>query len=88
MHLGAAQCTSGLYLLYHADDEKVSLYHTENGHSDHTDNPKRGLSQEIGEFIDKKFQEGVQKPNVILQSIRKYEMTEHPKSKLVTCQTQ
>lgn len=64
-------------------NEKVSLYHTENGHSDHADDSNCSLSREIKEFTNKKFQ-CVQKLNAILQSRRKSEMTEAPKSKLVT----
>lgn len=61
-----AECTSALYLLYHATDVKVSSYPTENGHSDHTNDPKCCLYREIKEFIDKKFQEVMQQPNATL----------------------
>jgi hypothetical protein len=77
------ECPAGLYLLYDACSEKVSLYETECGHDNHVTDPTRGLSTDLKEYIRKKFSEGVTKPNSLLNSIRQAGLKEPDKSKLV-----
>ena len=78
------ECPAGLYLLYHADSQKVSMYETACAHDNHTDESSRGLSSEVKEFMKEKFKDGVRKPNAILALFREKQMKEPNKSKLST----
>lgn len=78
------ECPSGIYLLYHADSTKVSLFETRSDHANHVTDPSRGLSAEMKLFVKEKFEDGIRKPNEILNVMRMRKMTEPCKSKLVT----
>ncbi|KAJ6649606.1 hypothetical protein Bhyg_04844 [Pseudolycoriella hygida] len=49
------QCSSGVYLLYHADSENITLFRSENAHDCHELPPrgKQGVSPDVVEFISK-----------------------------------
>lgn len=64
------ECPAGMYLLYHSDSAKVSLYKTECGHSNHDLGCTRGLSLEMKAFIREKFNDGIVKLNGILNIMR------------------
>jgi len=78
-----ADCPASVYLLYHADSYDVSLFKTEADHGNHNAEPSRGLPAGLKVFVTKKFNDGLTKPNAILNVIRERNMTEPPKSKLV-----
>ncbi|KAK7601962.1 hypothetical protein V9T40_009403 [Parthenolecanium corni] len=79
-----AECAAGLYLLYHNTSQCVSLYETQNEHSNHVTDPTRGLSTDLKLFVQEKYAEGVTKPNAILKLLRHKGMDEPEKSKLIT----
>lgn len=77
------ECPSKLYLLYHCNSTKVSLFTTEAAHDhDNIVESSRGLKNEIKEFVKQKYEEGIQKPNALLAIIRQNKLNEPPKSKL------
>lgn len=78
-----AECPAALYLLYHSTDMKVTLFETVCKHNDHDVDPQRGLSVAMKNFVKEKFEEGIQKPNAVLAAIRRKEVREPPKSKLI-----
>lgn len=78
------ECPAYMYLLYHSVSAKVSLYKTECGHSNHDLGCTRGLSLEMKAFIREKFNDGIVKPNGILNIMRQKNMVESTKSKLTT----
>lgn len=76
---------SWVILLYDSYSEKVSLYETECGHENQVTDPTRGLSPDLKDFIRKKFNEGVKKPNSLLYpSIRQAVLKELDKAKVVS----
>ena len=62
------QCTAGIYLLYHADSDKVTKYETEVGHEHHQDEP-RGIDENVKKIIEDLFNDGVKKPKLILRAL-------------------
>ena len=65
-------CPSWIYLLIHADSEKVSLFQclAEHDHSDAT--RPRGLPEAVRNEMDKIFDEGSRKPKQILKILEHY----------------
>lgn len=78
------ECPAGLYLLYHADSSAVTMYQTDCDHENHDTAPNRGLAAHMKTFIREKFNEGITKPNALLMLIRKKQMAEPQKSKIVS----
>jgi hypothetical protein len=80
-----AECPAGVYLFYHCDSEKVSVFKTDAEHENHDCHPTRGLSTDLKVFIRQKFDEGIRKPNAVLHAIRCHpNMTEPLKAKVVS----
>lgn len=77
------ECPAGLYLLYDAKSLEVLLYETDNEHVHHNNTSAHGLTTQQKEFIKKKFQDGITKPNSILDRFREEGIPEPPKSKLI-----
>ena len=78
------ECPARLYLLYHAVNDHISLFQTDSAHANHDSQMySRGLPQETKDFVKEKFEEGVQKPNAILDLFRAKKLAEPPKSKLI-----
>jgi hypothetical protein len=78
------ECPAAIYLLYHSDSAAVSLFKTRSDHTNHNTNPSRGLPVDLKAFIKKKFDEGFQKPNAILEAIRQAGILEPSKAQIVT----
>lgn len=80
------ECPASIYLLYHSTSNQVSMFKTDCEHDNHSDNPSRGLSTDMKNFIKEKFDEGFRKPNSILAVMRKKNtyMNEPPKSNLIS----
>jgi hypothetical protein len=78
------ECPASLSLLFHSTSETVTMFETEAVHANHSSDPTKGLSDEMKNFIKSKFDDGIRKPNALLTLIRKQNMVEPPKSKLVT----
>ena len=51
---------------------------------DHSHVPKQGLTAEDKLFVREKFEEGITKPNALLDLFRKKQRTEPARSKLTT----
>lgn len=79
-----SECPAGLYLLYHSENQRVSVYCTTNAHANHVTDPGRGLSTDLKTFIKSKYKDGVTKPKALLHLIRDNHMIEPKKSKLVS----
>lgn len=45
------ECPAGLYLLYHSENQRVSIYCTTNSHANHVTDPGRGFSAKLKIFI-------------------------------------
>lgn len=78
------ECPSSLYLLYHIDSTRVSIFKTlnEHQHDANDEDNKRGLSQETKMFIKSKFEDGVKKPNAILTLFKMSNLKAPPKKKV------
>lgn len=79
-----SECPAGLYLLYHSENLRVSVYCTTNAHANHVTDPGRGLSTDLKTFIKSKYMDGITKPKALLHLIRDNHMIEPQKSKLVS----
>ncbi|CAF3368236.1 unnamed protein product [Rotaria socialis] len=49
--LRGSQCSRSIYLLYHADNDKVTIYKTEAGHNHHIDTV-RGIDENVKKCIE------------------------------------
>ncbi|XP_077288303.1 uncharacterized protein LOC143912796 isoform X1 [Arctopsyche grandis] len=78
------ECPAGLYLLYHSNSDKVSMFLTECAHDNHYMEQTRGLDHETKAFVKDRFEEGVRKPNAILAYMRRHNMKQPPKTKLIS----
>lgn len=78
-----AECSKGLYLLYHSTSMYVSLYETLNDHDNHSIGQTRGLSEDLKDFIQKKYADGITKPNALLHLVRQNGMVEPPKTQVI-----
>ena len=67
------QCKSQLYLLYHAEEESVSIYKTA---SEHTCNGTKniGIPEVVKLFINEQIVNGVNKPKRILSNIERNDL--------------
>ncbi|XP_075229653.1 uncharacterized protein LOC142329169 isoform X11 [Lycorma delicatula] len=75
------ECPARLYLLYHAEDMKVSLFETTSEHCNHIDGT-RGLPLKTREFVRQIFNTGIKKPNAIIDAFRCRNLTVPDKMKL------
>ncbi|CAF1173839.1 unnamed protein product [Didymodactylos carnosus] len=48
------QCSASIYLLYHADSDKVTVYKTEADH-DHHDDKCRGIDEKVSNVFDSSY---------------------------------
>ena len=78
------ECPASLYLLYHSDSDRASLFAIQNDYENHVTDPSRGLPAEVKSFVRRKFDEGITKPNNLTDSIRQEKLTVPLKSKLVS----
>ena len=78
-----AECPAQLYLLFHSDNDKVSLFKTNSEHANHETNPDRGLPHGMKMVIRQLFNEGIRKPNFILDTLRNRNLSEPAKAKVV-----
>ncbi|CAF5004528.1 unnamed protein product, partial [Rotaria sp. Silwood1] len=63
------QCNVSMYMLYHADSDKVTYYKTEGEH-DHDDDYKiRGIHETVKRVIDDLYDDGVMKPKQIIRAL-------------------
>ncbi|CAF1366121.1 unnamed protein product [Rotaria sordida] len=62
------QCTASLYLLYHADSDRVTIYETEAEHQHHQDET-RGIDENVKKIIEDLFNDGIKKPKLILRAL-------------------
>lgn len=70
-------------LLYHSTSDRVSLFETNCEHANHILEPHSGLSIELKPFIKEKFEEDAEKPNTILNLIRRKQQSEPSKSQII-----
>lgn len=80
----ANECPAGLYLLYHSNSNKVSMFLTESTHNNHFMEQVPDLDYDTKVFIKDKFEEGVQHLDTILTHMRRLNMKEPPKTKLIS----
>lgn len=78
------ECPAGLYLLYHSNSHKVSMFLTECAHDNHYMEQARGLDHEIKVFVKDRFEDGIRKPNAILADMRRHNIKQPPKTKLIS----
>jgi hypothetical protein len=65
----AEQCATGLYLLYHAENQRVSIYRTT---CSHTCIPRRlKVPQETRDAIKLMYESGIRKPKLIVENLEK-----------------
>lgn len=76
------ECPAGLSLLYHSVDLKVSMFET-GEHENHNSIKSTGLDDNIKAFIKEQYKSGIEKPNAILNLIKKNNLPEPPKPKLI-----
>jgi hypothetical protein len=79
-----AQCPRSIYVLYHCDSSLVTVFRTDNDHdhSDSVESGKHGLSSDVKTVIIQLFDDGVQKPNLVLAALRSRGIAEPPKVQL------
>ena len=65
------ECPTRLYLLYHVTNMRVSLFRCDADHVNHSHVPKQGLTAEDKLFVREKFEEGITKPNALLDLFQK-----------------
>jgi hypothetical protein len=63
------QCSARIYLLYHADSDKVTVYKTEDDHDHHNDKC-RGIDEEAKKCIEELYNDGVIKPKQIIRALQ------------------
>ncbi|CAF2482353.1 unnamed protein product [Rotaria sp. Silwood2] len=61
------QCPANIYLLHHADSDKVIVYQTEMEHEHHNDKVC-GIDENVRKYIEDLFNDGIEKPKLILKS--------------------
>ena len=69
--------------MYHSESLAVSLFKTDAEHQHDGISNSRGLNSDLKEFIENKFRDGIEKPNAILALIKKANLEEPPKSKII-----
>ncbi|CAF1159836.1 unnamed protein product [Rotaria sordida] len=67
--LRGPQCSAGIYLLYHAESDQVSIYKTETDH-DHHERKVRGIDENVNKCIEDLFNDGITKPKQIIRALQ------------------
>ncbi|CAF3998631.1 unnamed protein product, partial [Rotaria sp. Silwood2] len=67
--LRGPQCSVSIYLLYHADHDKVTIYKTEAEHDHHVDKV-RGIDENVKKCIEELFNDGIMKPKQIIRALQ------------------
>ncbi|CAF1531286.1 unnamed protein product, partial [Rotaria sordida] len=67
--LRGPQCSAGIYLLYHAESDQVSIYKTETDH-DHHEGKVRGIDENVNKCIEDLFNDGITKPKQIIRALQ------------------
>ncbi|CAF1431807.1 unnamed protein product [Rotaria magnacalcarata] len=67
--LRGSQCTLSIYLLYHAETDKVTIYKTEAEHDHHVDKV-RGIDENVKKCIEELFNDGIMKPKEIIRALQ------------------
>ncbi|CAF2157720.1 unnamed protein product [Rotaria magnacalcarata] len=67
--LRGLQCSAGIYLLYHAASDQVSVYKTEYDH-DHRGGKVRGIDQSVKKCIEDLFNDGITKPKQVIDALQ------------------
>ncbi|GBM54102.1 hypothetical protein AVEN_247713-1 [Araneus ventricosus] len=75
------ECPAGIYLLFHSESSVVSVYETQNEHSNHAGR-NRGLSMVAREMVRQLFEDGIRKPNAIVAAFQNRCLKEPKKLKL------
>ncbi|CAF1370537.1 unnamed protein product [Rotaria sordida] len=63
------QCAARIYLLYHSDSDKITVYKTEVEHNNHHDK-LRGVDENVKQCIQELYNDGVMKPKQIIRALR------------------
>ncbi|CAF4632468.1 unnamed protein product [Rotaria sp. Silwood2] len=63
------QCNVSMYMLYHADSDKVTCYKTEGEHDHDDDDKTRGIHETVKRVIDELYDDGVMKPKQIIRAL-------------------
>ncbi|CAF1487839.1 unnamed protein product, partial [Rotaria sordida] len=63
------QCSSSIYLLYHADSDNVTIYKTEADH-DHRNNELCGIDENIKKIIEELYNDGIMRPKLIIRALQ------------------
>ncbi|CAF1480218.1 unnamed protein product [Rotaria sp. Silwood1] len=67
--LRGPQCSISIYLLYHADHDKVTIYKTEAEHDHHVDKV-RGIDENVKKCIEELYNDGIMKPKQIIRALQ------------------
>ncbi|CAF4957039.1 unnamed protein product, partial [Rotaria sp. Silwood1] len=67
--LRGPQCSVSIYLLYHADHDKVTIYKTEAEHDHHVDKV-RGIDENVNKCIEELYNDGIIKPKQIIRALQ------------------
>jgi len=78
------ECLAGQHLLYRSDSNEVTLFETEETHENHSNNPVRGLPSTVKAFVRRKFDDGVTKPNHLMNKIRVEKLPVPHKAQLIS----
>ncbi|CAF1367392.1 unnamed protein product [Rotaria sordida] len=63
------QCAARIYLLYHSDSDKITVYKAEVEHNNHHDK-LRGVDENVKQCIQELYNDGVMKPKQIIRALR------------------
>ncbi|CAF1533506.1 unnamed protein product [Rotaria sordida] len=63
------QCSLSIYLLYHADNDKVTIYKNEPEHDHHVDKV-RGIDENVKKCIEELYNDGIMKPKQIIRPLQ------------------
>ncbi|CAF2821308.1 unnamed protein product [Rotaria sp. Silwood2] len=63
------QCPASIYLLYHADSGKVTVYQKEAAH-EHHNGSTRDIDENVKKCIENLFNDGIKKPKLIFRALQ------------------
>lgn len=79
--LRGPQCKASIYLLYHADSDKVSVFKTEADH-DQCEEYERGIRADVKKCINELYMDGITKPKQIIRALQSRQLETPPLRKI------
>ncbi|CAF2251995.1 unnamed protein product [Rotaria magnacalcarata] len=67
--LRGSHCTLSIYLLYHAETDKVTIYKNEAEYDHHVDKV-RGIDESVKKCIEELYNDGIMKPKEIIRALQ------------------